>query len=142
MKLLALALLFIAPSIFAMTPKEVATYNPGPKQLAWHALGTDDHADYWYTANQLPVGFVVTVKRAQRSLTKGYSLLTFIDVQVTCRNGLPDDEAGLISAINIDPATEEYISQVRSAHFHGDYLPVQPGSAIARAAIIACAEQK
>jgi len=141
MKYLFLILLLIAPSIFAMTPKEVAAYNPGPKALNWKPLGSDDRSDYWYTANELPVGYVVTVKRAQRSLTKGYSLLTFIDVQITCRNGLPDDEAGLISAININPATLEYISQVRSANFHGDYLPMQPGSAIARAAIMACIDK-
>lgn len=142
MKYLILALLLIAPSAFAMTPKEVAAYNPGPIKLAWHSLGTDDYADYWYTANEFPMGFVVTVKRGQRSLTRGYSLLTFIDVSVTCRNGSPDDEAGLVSVININPNTLEYVSQVRSAQFRGDYLPVQPGSAIARAALQACMEKK
>ncbi len=142
MKYVLLALLLIAPSAFAMTPKEVAAYSPGNNHLSWHPLGTDDHADYWYTANELPVGFVVTVKRGQRSLTKGYSLLTFIDVTVTCRNGSPDDEAGLIGVININPNTLEYVSQVRSANFRGDYLPVQPGSAIARAALQACMDRK
>ena len=126
-------------ALAATTDIMFENFSPGGRPRKWYFMADSGDMVYYFAYMRDQRGVFVTLKVGIRDQNSHIATSLFNDYYVPCANGSAPNHVGLVSVINVDPNTGEYIQQWRSQAFLGDDALVTKDSALSMAVMTACA---